>query len=169
MTAGNAHDPAPPPGAPRTRLDVRPILARGEEPYGAIMDAVEHLPPGGVLALETPFDPTPLHRVLGGKGFARHSAELGENHVITEYWRPTAGPAAGDGVEVVLDVRGMEPPRPMELTLHALDELPPGARLVQLNERVPAFLLPELDARGFAYAIRPQDDGVIVSIWRPGQ
>lgn len=57
-----------------------------------------------------------------------------------------------------LDVRGLEPPEPMVRTLEALAELPPGETLVQLNDRVPRFLLPELEARGFAWTVL-DDDG----------
>lgn len=78
--------------------------------------------------------------------------------------------AAGDGEPaaddvgdpvVVLDVRGLEPPEPMVRTLAALEALPPGHTLVQLNVRVPRFLLPELDARGFRYEIREQSPELV--------
>lgn len=66
-----------------------------------------------------------------------------------------AGGVAADGV-VVLDVRHLEPPEPMLRTLAALDALPPGGTLVQVNARVPQFLLPQLAQRGFSYEIREQ-------------
>lgn len=171
---------APPPDATRRHLDVRPMLAQGTEPYGAIMDAIEALAPDEVLALETPFDPEPLHGVLGRKGFARATREEAPDHFVTEYWlpgavarsRPEGAPAASSagsdvpGPEVVLDVRGMQPPRPVELTLEALEGLPDGARLVQVNERVPVFLLPHLDELGFEYSIEEDDRGTIVTITR---
>ncbi len=67
---------------------------------------------------------------------------------------------AGDDV-VVLDVRGMEPPEPMVHTLAALERLPAGGTLVQINVRVPQFLLPQLEARGFSYEIREQEPGLV--------
>nr|PZN91562.1 MAG: hypothetical protein DIU52_03075 [bacterium] len=57
---------------------------------------------------------------------------------------------------VVLDVRGLEPPEPMVRTLEALERLPAGATLVQINARVPRFLLPRLEERGFTYEVREQ-------------
>lgn len=66
----------------------------------------------------------------------------------------------GDDV-VVLDVRGLEPPEPMVRTLAALEDLPPGGTLVQLNVRVPQFLLPQLEERGFAYQIREQSPDLV--------
>jgi uncharacterized protein (DUF2249 family) len=61
----------------------------------------------------------------------------------------------------VLDVRGLEPPEPMVRTLEALTGLARGHTLVQLNVRVPRFLLPELESRGFAWTVREEDDDLV--------
>jgi uncharacterized protein (DUF2249 family) len=53
------------------------------------------------------------------------------------------------GEMIELDVRDMDPPEPLVLTLAALDRLPPGATLVQVNTRVPQHLLPQLEAGRF--------------------
>jgi predicted ArsR family transcriptional regulator/uncharacterized protein (DUF2249 family) len=50
-------------------LDVRPILARGEEPFAAIMQAVEKVAAGDSLTIVAPFEPVPLQRTLAGRGF----------------------------------------------------------------------------------------------------
>jgi uncharacterized protein (DUF2249 family) len=55
-------------------LDVRPILARGEEPFDTIMNAVSQLGPDESLELFAPFEPIPLFNVLGVQGF-RHEAQ----------------------------------------------------------------------------------------------
>lgn len=76
-------------------------------------------------------------------------------------------PAPAAAEEIVLDVRGMEPPEPMVRTLAALEHLPEGAVLLQINARVPQFLLPLLTERGFAYELdvtRPEE--VKVRIYR---
>lgn len=149
--------------APRVPLDVRPLLAAGGEPFTLIMDAVKGLAPGEVLALRSPFDPTPLHRVLAGHGFARATRADAPDDWETEYWRP------GEEPPLVLDVRGLQPPEPMERTLAALDLLPAPRALLQVNDRVPAFLLPLLDERGYRYRIGEDARGVLVTIWRePG-
>lgn len=70
-----------------------------------------------------------------------------------------AGGVAGD--VVVLDVRGLEPPEPMVRTLAVLETLPANATLVQINVRVPQFLLPQLEERGFAYEIREERPDLI--------
>jgi hypothetical protein len=74
----------------------------------------------------------------------------------------------GDDHTVWLDVRGLQPPEPLVRTLAALETLPDGHQLVQLNERVPQLLLPMLAERGFACEL---DDShavrVLLRIWRP--
>jgi hypothetical protein len=44
----------------------------------------------------------------------------------------------------------------MVRTLAALETLPADATLVQINVRVPEFLLPQLEQRGFTYEVREQ-------------
>ena len=147
---------------PRTELDVRPTLAAGGEPYSMIMEAVDGLAPGEALVLRSPFEPTPLHRVLAGMGFRHVVRELAPDDWVTEYRRRNDEPA------LVLDVRGLQPPEPLERTLEALDGMPAGRTLLQINDRVPAFLLPLLDERGYRYRIGEDARGTLVTIWRGG-
>ena len=66
----------------------------------------------------------------------------------------------------MLDVRGLQPPEPLERTLEALEDMPAGRALLQVNDRVPAFLLPLLDERGYRYRIGEDARGTLVTIWR---
>jgi uncharacterized protein (DUF2249 family) len=152
-------------------IDVRDDLRRGEEPFSRIMAAKQALPAGHVFRLRATFEPVPLYHVLGKQGFAHWTEELGEEDWRVWFYRPEApvevpaladaGPAPeGDDV-VVLDVRGLEPPEPMVLTLAALEDLPDGATLVQINVRVPQFLLPRLEEAGYAYEVREQSDELV--------
>jgi uncharacterized protein (DUF2249 family) len=61
---------------PPIQLDVRPILARGEEPFDVIMEHAARVPEGGILELVAPFEPLPLYGVLSARGFAHETAEL---------------------------------------------------------------------------------------------
>ncbi|HEX5436137.1 MAG TPA: DUF2249 domain-containing protein [Gemmatimonadaceae bacterium] len=80
---------------------------------------------------------------------------------------PAFMPVCGAAEEIVLDVRGMEPPEPMQRTLEAAERLQADMVLVHINVRVPHFLLPVLDERGFDYEIfQPSPDRVVVRIWR---
>lgn len=74
---------------------------------------------------------------------------------------------AVEGTTVWLDVRGLEPPEPLMRTLAALEALPRGHQLVQINARVPQLLLPMLGERGFACEMdESHSDHVRVRIWR---
>ncbi|MEO8624786.1 MAG: DUF2249 domain-containing protein, partial [bacterium] len=65
-----------------------------------------------------------------------------------------------------LDVRGLEPPEPLMRTLAALETLPDGHVLVQVNSRVPQLLFPMLAERGFACEVdESHADVVSVRIW----
>jgi len=57
-------------------VDARPILAAGDEPFGAIMEAVDTLDPGQDLVVLVPFEPVPLEGVLGGQGFTYDAVVL---------------------------------------------------------------------------------------------
>lgn len=58
-------------------LDVRPLIARGQEPRAAIMQAVESLVPGQALRLLAPFRPLPLVALLGERGFTHAMTDIG--------------------------------------------------------------------------------------------
>jgi hypothetical protein len=59
----------------------------------------------------------------------------------------------------MIDARGLLPPEPMELTLAALDEIPPGQEIVLLLYREPYPLYQILQRNGFAHRTTLQDDG----------
>ncbi|HEX8037089.1 MAG TPA: DUF2249 domain-containing protein [Ktedonobacterales bacterium] len=56
-----------------TTLDVRPDLARGDEPFERIINAAVSVAPGDQLILIAPFEPVPLYAVLEGYGFTHES------------------------------------------------------------------------------------------------
>ena len=165
-------------------LDVREDLRNGQEPFSRIMAARREVPPGGVLRLRAIFEPVPLYAVMAKQGFDHWTEELAaddwrvwfypaqaeneappsDGHAGAQAPPATPGPAqaAGEGEDViVLDVRGMEPPEPMVRTLAALETLPTGKTLLQINERLPLFLLPKLEELGFQHQVRQQNDGLV--------
>jgi hypothetical protein len=153
------------------RLDVRPMLARGEEPFAAIMTAATGIPAHGFLLLDAPFDPAPLRRVLAGKGFVSQGRKLAERHWRLCFRRTDAGPAVpqprrsgerwqdADGVHI--DVRGLEPPQPMTLILDLIDAGQIKALTVH-HEREPLFLYPELADRGWACLSLEERGGEVI-------
>lgn len=163
-------------------LDVRDDLRNGHEPFSRIMAARREVPEGGALRLRAIFEPAPLYAVMGRQGFEHWTERLADDDWRVTFYRdaepPTTPAGSGGGTPrtddrrpgaedegeedvVVIDVRGMEPPEPMVRTLAALEELPAGKTLVQINERVPQFLLPRLEELGFGYEVREQGDALV--------
>lgn len=174
--------------AAMVELDVRDDLRGGREPFSQVMAAVSTLADGTVLHLRTLFEPVPLFAVLGKRGFHHEATAHAADDWSVWFWRPAGegAPAAADrgriagtgrsgsAVDadtgsapnaVTLDVRGLEPPEPLVRTLEALESLPAGGTLVQVNVRVPQVLLPMLAERGFACEIdETRPDVVLVRI-----
>lgn len=62
-------------------------------------------------------------------------------------------------MEHELDNRGLSPPEPMMRTLQKLDQIDLRDVLWIHNDRIPAFLFPELEDRGCEYEVFAQADG----------
>lgn len=77
----------------------------------------------------------------------------------------TAAPV--DRPTETLDVRELGPPEPLTETLESLVSLPDETMLVQRNDRVPQFLFPKLDDRGYEYDTVEVGDEVVTAIWKP--
>ena len=149
-------------------VDVRDDIRRGEEPFVKIMGAVKALGEREVLVLRAPFEPVPLYEVLGRRGFGHWTERREATDWFVWFYRAAAPPAPKPAVpstapsaELVLDVRGLEPPRPMVAVLERLDTLVPGETLVVVHERRPLFLYSQLDERGFAHETREISPGVV--------
>lgn len=175
-----------PADAPVLELDVREDLRSGREPFSHIMGAVSGLDLDAVLHLRAIFEPAPLYAVLEKRGFAHETQRHAADDWSIWFWRPPAEgtasrPAAAasvsvpDGLEqlmndpnaVVLDVRNLEPPEPLVRTMAAAEQLEPGQVLVQVNLRVPQFLLPMLTENGYAWEVdESRVDRVLVRITR---
>ena len=145
-------------------LDVRPLLASGQDPFAQVMSLSARVTPGGFLVVDAPFDPAPLRRVLAGKGFTSLGRQVGPNHwricwrreeaqnavSMTEEPMPRHGPepwSAADGTH--LDVRGLQPPEPLTRVLELIDQGEIDS-LVLHHDRDPVFLYPMLGERGWS-------------------
>lgn len=156
-------------------LDVRPILAKGGEPFAMIMAAAKQVPAGGVLLIEAPFDPAPLKKVLGKQGFESYSRAQASDHWQVYFHRrpgaeaaerPAAGDSAAartwrDGGSLHIDVRGLPPPQPMLAILGLIDGDTALTELIVHHEREPVFLYPELAERGWTFAPLDGDPGEV--------
>ena len=148
-------------------LDVRPLLAVGEDPLRVILEAAETVDFGGVLVIDAPFNPSPLRRILAARGFSSYGRVLAPGHWRIFFhlnggqdWERDAevdvGPEGAmswreeDGLHI--DVRKLKPPQPMLAVLRLLETAAPDEVVVVHHERVPQFLLPELAERGWSVA-----------------
>ena len=170
-----------PPGLREVELDLRDDMRAGREPFARIMAAVRALEDGEALRLRTIFEPVPLFALLAKRGFSYDSRQASPDDWTVWFWRGAPVTEARESAReetpntdlprentLVLDVRGLEPPQPMLRTLAALETLPEGQELVQINVRVPQLLLPILAERGYACAVdESHADRVLVRIWRP--
>lgn len=138
-------------------LDVRPILGKGGDPFHHIMATVGELGPRDALHLIVGFEPTPLYQVMRALGRAVHTERRGGAVHVWFYPDPGARPPpTADELAraplqepVHLDVRGLEPPRPIVTILEKLAELGPGAQLVVRHHRDPVLLYDKLRLRGY--------------------
>lgn len=62
---------------------------------------------------------------------------------------------------VRLDVRELPMPAPMLAILTELDTLPPGNALLVKHKKLPVYLLPELEERGFSYLTQATEDDML--------
>ncbi|TCV83263.1 DUF2249 domain-containing protein [Sulfurirhabdus autotrophica] len=61
--------------------------------------------------------------------------------------------------EIMLDVRGLEPPEPMVKIMDALDTLQPGEALCVAIHREPFPLYAMLDEQGYVHSTTWSEDG----------
>jgi len=161
-----------PPGKLVTQ-DVHQKIASGNDPFRLIMDAVKDMSPDKALLLVNTFEPTPLLAILQKKGFCHFTDTISPELVHTYFWKETADAlpspetqliataenfgdllAAYTGKVRCLDVRHLEMPQPMVTILQQLEQLSNSEALYVLNKRVPQFLLPQLQERGFSVSMK---------------
>jgi hypothetical protein len=76
------------------RLDVCPLLARGEEPFTAIRTAVDSLGSAEGLLVVAPFLPAPLVEMLRSEGFETQVEPTSRGRWVVRVWRGSADPFA---------------------------------------------------------------------------
>ena len=68
-------------------FDVRPVIARGQEPFAQIRAQVDSLRPGQGLSVIAPFLPSPLIEKLSAEGFQSRVERQPEGSWVTYFWR----------------------------------------------------------------------------------
>jgi uncharacterized protein (DUF2249 family) len=127
-------------------LDVRPALARGEEPFALIMRAKAELEAGQALHLIAPFEPLPLVAHFQGEGFHVESTR-----VTPSEWHIVFSPNAATSALRELDLRELDPPGPLHKGLEAAAQLARGETLVLHTRFRPVHLFEELGEGGFDF------------------
>lgn len=157
-----------------TDLDVRDLLARGEEPLALILAAAEALEAGGVLHVRSPFQPTPLYQVMAERGFAWRNAAFADDDWSSWFWRADQPPppardpeASGEAPRGVTDLRPLAPPEPLLWIMQWTATADPGATLRVMLPFYPAPLPDLLAGGGWRVALEEErGDGVVVRIDR---
>lgn len=68
-------------------FDVRPLLARGDEPFDAIRARVDALLAGQGVTILAPFMPAPLIELLRSEGFASSMERRADGAWAVSFWR----------------------------------------------------------------------------------
>jgi uncharacterized protein (DUF2249 family) len=68
-------------------LDVRPHLARGEEPFALIRSRVDALAAGQGLTVIAPFLPAPLIELLQSEGFQSSLEHRADGGWTVSFWK----------------------------------------------------------------------------------
>jgi uncharacterized protein (DUF2249 family) len=67
------------------RLDVRPIIGAGDEPFETIIAAADTIAEGGILELTAPFQPSPLYPVLRKRGFSAETEQRAPDEWVVRF------------------------------------------------------------------------------------
>ncbi len=155
-------------------LDVRPILSSGTDPFHEIMKTLETLKSEETLLIINTFEPIPLLNKLKNMGYTylveRPNSEevhtfvtkvgeklnsgLSETALVMDF---ELASKKFEGKMHELDVRAHEMPMPMVLILEEIENLDAGHALFVHHKRLPQYLLPELEIRGYALATKEID------------
>jgi uncharacterized protein (DUF2249 family) len=68
-------------------FDIRPLLARGEEPFTAIRARVDALAAGQGVTVVAPFLPAPLIELLKAEGFEATMERRADGAWAVNFWR----------------------------------------------------------------------------------
>ena len=69
------------------RLDVRPLIAKGTEPFAAIRARVVSLKANEGLTVIAPFLPSPLIEKLGSEGFSSSVQHQADGSWAVNFWQ----------------------------------------------------------------------------------
>ncbi len=162
------------------KLDVRPILESGTDPFHAIMESLKTLNADETLLIVNSFEPVPLLNKLEKKGYD-YKVERPEDKVVYTFVTKskeekqdiveTKNESKAMSFEQAeqnfkdkmkeVDVRDLEMPMPMVTILQEVETMNDNDALYVHHKRLPQYLLPELENRGYIYATKEVDENNI--------
>ncbi len=157
-------------------LDVRPILETGTDPYHAIMDTLKTMNDDESLLIINTFEPVPLLNKLKTQGY-EYEVVRSDDGTVHTYLTKT-GIVEEEKAEDLsneeltfeqaeikykdkmheVDVRDLEMPLPMVTILQEIEKIEEHEVLYVHHKRLPQYLLPELETRGWAHVNKEIDD-----------
>lgn len=143
------------------KLDVRPIIDSGKDPFLEIMSKVKALKDDEVFRLINSFEPLPLYSVLQSKGFEHWTEKDGnvfnvffyKNDMTRSDMKKETNSNQTSPVDyedvIELDVRELAPPEPMIKILENISKVDDKTVMLVHHHREPVMLYPELEKRGY--------------------
>ena len=143
------------------KMDVRPIIDSGKDPFLEIMAKIKSLNDDEVFHLINSFEPIPLYSVMQSKGFEHWTENDGSMFNVFFYKNDvnksdikvntiTSQESPIDYENVLeLDVRELAPPEPMMKILENISKVDEKTVMVVHHHREPLMLYPKLEERGY--------------------
>lgn len=143
------------------KLDVRPTIDSGKDPFLQIMEKIKVLKDDEVFHLINSFEPMPLYSVLANKGFEHWTEKVDgvfNVYFFKDIYKSAKAEQSKANVQSVnpdykkvieIDVRELAPPEPLIMILEKLSEVDEKTVLVVHHHREPAMLYPKLEERGY--------------------
>ena len=166
-------------------LDVRPVLASGEDPLKLILTISKALNDNECLKIINTFEPIPLINLLCKQGYRSWTERPDKETVCTWFVKEETSRVLPDlpavetgsmnaGLEFeqmieffgwerirTIDVTDLEMPKPMIKILDSLSDLKKDEALFVYHKKFPIYLLPELQDQGFRYFIEKRPSGKV--------
>jgi len=161
-------------------LDVRPSLAAGVDPFNLIMEKLKEINDSQALLIINTFEPIPLLNILKGRGYqyettrpidnevhtliykvADHSSKEEVKTIDKKDWSFTDAVKAFEGKMSEIDVRDLEMPMPMVTILEEIEKIKEDSALYVHHKKLPQYLIPEMENRGFTFVSNEIDENNI--------
>ena len=161
------------------KLDVRPTINKGADPFSEIMEALKEMKDDETLKLINIFEPVPIIKILEEKGYKSWTEKICDKEYHIYFTKGTTTshqeiiaqmPISKGSFEEKLisfgsnikeiDVRLLEMPEPMVTILKEIETLPENHVLLVNHKKIPQFLLPELKSRNYTWINKDIEPGL---------